>query len=81
MNVFLSFASECHDRARQAFEFLSSAGHTVFFSDETLHHTNFGREIDVALASAKALVVVGRHEDHLTKNWVEYEWRSFHPAA
>ena len=77
-DVFLSFSSECHDLAAQVFRFLRSRGWNVFFSDETLHHADFGRAIDSALESARALVVVGIQADHFRKRWVEYEWRTFH---
>jgi TIR domain len=77
-DVFLSFSSECHDLASHVFRFLRSRGRNVFFSDETLHHADFGRAIDSALESARALVVVGIQADHFKKRWVEYEWRTFH---
>jgi hypothetical protein len=77
-DVFLSFSSECHDLAAKVFRFLRSRGRNVFFSDETLHHADFGRAIDSALESARALVVVGIEAHHFKKRWVEYEWRTFH---
>jgi len=76
--IFLSFSSECRDLADQVFKFLHSKRRRVFYSDETLHHADFGRAIDGALESARALVVVGKHGDDFRKRWVEYEWRTFH---
>jgi hypothetical protein len=77
-DVFLSFSAECRALAVEVFRFLQTRGHKVFFSDETLHHADFGRAIDSALESARALVVVGMQADHFKKRWVEYEWRTFH---
>ncbi len=77
-DVFLSFSSESIDLARQIFDFLRERGQRVFFSDETLHQAAFGRDIDAALESARALVVVGLRSDHFMKPWVDFEWRSFH---
>ena len=49
----------------------------MFFSDEQMHQTEYGRAIDDALSSAQAMVVVGMQLDELEKRWVEYEWRTF----
>jgi len=77
-DVFLSFNSECRDLAREVFDVLRRKGRRVFFSDETLHQADFGRAIDDALETAKALVVVGSQAEHFKRRWVEYEWRTFH---
>ena len=78
-DVFLSFASEDRELAKKVYEYLhKKASKRVFFSDETQHQAEFGREIDDALDSAGCLIVVGSSVDHLMKGWVDYEWRSFH---
>lgn len=77
--VFLSFAYEDEDLARRVFEYLSRrCGCSVFFSEEAIYRSSFGKEIDEALESASYVVVVGTRIEHLRKGWVEYEWRSFH---
>lgn len=78
-DVFVSFASEDRKLAKKVYEYLQKkAGKRVFFSDETQHQAEFGREIDDALDSATCLIAVGSSVDHLMKRWVDYEWRSFH---
>ena len=77
-DIFLSFSSEDRNLARKVFTFLRRAGSRVFFSDETLHHTNFASAVDQALEVARAFVVVGTRLDRLQKPWVQYEWMSFH---
>jgi hypothetical protein len=76
--VFLSFASEDLVLARKVFMYLCNKGYNVFFSDETMHHSNFGTEIDNALRKAKTLILVGSEPGHFYKPWVQYEWQSFH---
>jgi hypothetical protein len=76
--IFLSFSSEDRELAQRVFESISKTGRRVFFSDETLHHSNFSDEIDDALRSARAMVVVGTKVQHFLKPWVRYEWQSFH---
>jgi hypothetical protein len=78
-DIFISFASEDVALARKVYERLrrTSSGR-VFFSEETLRHSEFGRIIDQALESASCLVAVGTSAQHLQKPWVDYEWRSFH---
>jgi hypothetical protein len=79
-DTFLSFASEDKALATEVFEFLRRRGRRVFFSDETHYSASFSTAIDDALASARTLIVVGTREEHFTKPWVEYEWRTFHNA-
>jgi hypothetical protein len=76
--VFLSFASEANKLAHDIYLLLCKSGYEVFYSEETLHQSNFGDAIDDALKEAKSLVVVGTEVDHFYKRWVRYEWRSFH---
>ena len=77
-NVFLSFPSEDLKLAQKVFSFLEKSGHRVFFSDETLHHPNFADEIDDALTGAGSMVLIGTRTESFFKNWVRYEWRTFH---
>jgi hypothetical protein len=77
-DVFLSFASEDIAFASQVHSFLRSCGNDVFFSEESVHESNFGDAIDRALKSAKSMVVVGTETRHFFKPWVRYEWQSFH---
>lgn len=76
--VFLSFASEDLLIAKEVFNYLCNEGYNVFFSDETMHHSNFGTEIDHALKHARSLVLVGSEPGHFYKPWVQYEWQTFH---
>ncbi|MFN0182133.1 MAG: TIR domain-containing protein [Gemmatimonadales bacterium] len=78
-DVFLSFASEDGEVAESVFRHLrQTAEGGVFFSPRTLANSNFSRAIDDALEQATRLVVVGTKLEHLTKGWVEWEWRTFH---
>lgn len=78
-DVFISFGSEDTALARQVYDYLvHSARKRVFFSEESLHQADYGKVIDDALDKAKCLIAVGTNVRHLTKPWVEYEWRSFH---
>lgn len=76
--VFLSFPSEDLDLASKVFSHLRDKGYQVFFSNETLHKANFADEIDNALRAARSLVIVASETDRFYKNWVRYEWQSFH---
>jgi hypothetical protein len=78
-DVFLSFASEDNEVAESVFRHLQQTTRGgVFFAPRTLTDTNFSRAIDDALEHATRLVVVGTKLEHLTKGWVEWEWRTFH---
>jgi hypothetical protein len=77
-DVFLSFASEDLVLAKKVYSYLENSGHKVFFSNETLHHSNFGDEIDNALRSARSLVLIGTETDRFYKPYVRFEWQSFH---
>ncbi len=78
-DVFISFGSEDTRLARRVYDFLGrKSAQRVFFSEETIHDVNYSQVIDDALDSANALVVVATDPAHLKKEWVEFEWRSFH---
>jgi len=77
-DVFLSFASEDQEIAERVFSYLQNSGHKVFFSNETLRHSNFGDEIDNALKDSRSLVLVGTETNRFYKPYVRFEWQSFH---
>ena len=78
--AFISFAGEDSEVAERVYNHLRHRlpGGGVFFSKRTMTDTNFSRAIDDALEEARCLVVVGTKLEHLTKGWVEWEWRTFH---
>jgi hypothetical protein len=77
-DIFISFASEDKEVASRLYTyFVDNAKYRVFFSDCSIYDSNFGREIDAALDSSLAMVVVASRVEHLMKGWVEFEWRSF----
>lgn len=78
VDVFLSFPSEDADLAHEVYLHLKRCRWGVFFSDNLLAGRRFSDEIDRALDKARALVAVGRRVTHLEKEWVKYEWQSFH---
>jgi hypothetical protein len=78
-DVFLSFGHQDRHLARQVYDGLSaSPGRRVFFSDCTLDHGPFARQIDRALDTASAFVAVASRPEHFERPWVRYEWESFH---
>jgi hypothetical protein len=78
-DIFISFGMEDLSLAKRVYAFLRDrTRQRVFFSDETKHHAEYGRDIDNALDAARSLVVVAQDLNHLAKKWVEYEWRTFH---
>ena len=77
--VFVSFASEDRRLANRVYEHLAATtGGSVFFSDRTMYESNYAKAIDDALDRASCLVVVVTSVAHLMKEWVQYEWGSFH---
>jgi hypothetical protein len=76
---FISSASEDYPLARSVYKYVrKNVTKNVYFSDEANHQTNFGREIDEALDSARFLIAVASKRKHLLKDWVEFEWHGFH---
>jgi tetratricopeptide (TPR) repeat protein len=78
--IFISAKSEDYTHARQVYSFLIAHGYSVFFSDQTLPHmgnTDYRKEIDRALESAKHLIVVTSRKENVESKWVEAEWGSF----
>lgn len=78
IDVFISFASEDQAQAKEVHDWLIANGRQpVFFSPESIRESDFTNSIFSALEQARNLVVVGSRLDHLHKNWVSYECRSF----
>ncbi len=75
--VFVSFASEDRELARSVYDHITACNRRAFFSDVSMTNGGFADQIDVALDSAVAFVVVGTRAEHLQKSWVKYEWRNF----
>lgn len=76
-DVFISFASQDKQLAKSVYDRLIH-DYRVFFSDISVNHGAFSHQIDQALDTAWALVVVGSKPEHLYKSWVQFEWESFH---
>ena len=87
-DIFISFKH--HDKnenvtldfnmASELKEALNSLGVKTFFSHTSLKEngaSNYKREIDEALDSAKILVVVGTSVENINSDWVRYEWDGF----
>ena len=74
-DVFISFNRNDILLANQVFVYLSKeCGKHVFFSDVTQDY----KQIDQALASARAFVVVSSSLENLNELSVKYEWRAFY---
>lgn len=77
--VFITAASEDYQLARSVYEYVcNNTKRRVYFSDETKHQTDFGREIDDALDSAHFLIAVASSPEYLLKEWVKFEWDGYH---
>ena len=78
-DVFISFGSEDVRLARRVCNYIEkNTGLSVFFSEEKLTDTNFGKVISDALESSVCLVAVATNPEHLKKPHPEDEWNSFH---
>jgi len=87
-DIFISFKAteDCSVTADVAvatelYEMLTACGYRVFFSSKTVFKggsSDFSREIDNALDSAKLLIVVASKLSYINSRWVEYEWKTFH---
>lgn len=76
-DVFICHASEDAPLAGQVADFLAGRGKRVFFAPKN-RSDKFSQAIDEALESVSCLVAVATAPAHLSKPWLEYEWRSFH---
>jgi hypothetical protein len=77
-DVFVCFPSEDRRLAKKLFDYLQARGRRVFFSEETMHHSNFGNVIDDAIDGARSMVVVCTQLERLLKPYVRFEWTAFH---
>ncbi len=76
-DVFISFSRTDTSAAKRVHDFLVEKGYRVFFSEETLHESDFGPAIDAGLDSAACLVGVATKPENLKRPWVRYEWTTF----
>lgn len=71
-DIFLSYASEDRDKARQLAEAIEAHGWSVWWDRTILAGRRFEDVIDEALAAAKCMVVMWSHVS-VTKDWVKEE--------
>jgi len=87
-DVFISFKNSGKDglptpdslHARAVYDALLAAGVKVFFSEESLAEEgrgNFSTSIEMALESARILILVASCREHIESRWVKTEWGSF----
>ena len=70
-----------YEMAKRLFCILSDMGYSVFFSSmslETLGSSRYKADIDAALDTAHAMVVVLSKAEYANSQWVQYEWDSFY---
>ncbi len=79
-DVFISYRS-CDQRIAQwLHDYLEDSGLRLFFSAASLPllgESDYATAIDIALESAKCMVVLGTSPECFDSGWVGYEWRSF----
>ena len=79
-DVFISYRSVDQSIAQWLHDYLKNADMKIFFSAESLPvrgESDYAAAIDVALESAKCMVVLGTSKECFDSGWVGYEWRSF----
>ena len=67
--------------AHELYTTLTNYGYNVFFSSNTLEQIGSSRykaDIDAALDTAKAMIVVLSSAEYASSHWVQYEWDSFY---
>ncbi len=77
-DVFISYPSEDEIFANVVFEECVRGGKLPFLSSKSIRESNFGAAIDDALDRASHMVVVVSDHQRALKDYVAYEWRSFH---
>ena len=88
-DIFLSYKhadengliTEDYKIGKRVFDELSSVGYSVFFSSNSLEQIGSSRykaDIDAALDTANAMIVVLTKPQYATTQWVQYEWDSFY---
>ncbi len=91
MNCEIFISYKCSDEngsktkdyaiAKELYDSLTGLGYSVFFSSSTLEQLGSSRykaDIDAALDTAKAMIVVLSKVEYATSQWVQYEWDSFY---
>jgi hypothetical protein len=79
-DVFISYRSSDQPIAQWLHDYLKNSGLRLFFSAESLPllgESDYAAAIDLALESAKCMVVLGTSPECFDSGWVGYEWRSF----
>ena len=87
-DIFISFkhtddygnVTEDYFIAKRLYDFLTSHGYVVFFSESSLEEIGSSRykaDIDHALDTARILFVVLSKAEYANTQWVRYEWESF----
>jgi hypothetical protein len=79
-DVFISYRSTDQRVAQWLHDYLKDSGLKLFFSAESLPllgESDYAAAIDLALESAKCMVVLGTSPECFDSGWVGYEWRSF----
>lgn len=67
--------------AQELYQILTSKGYKVFFSTNTLEQIGSSRykaDIDDALDTSKAMIVILSKKEYASSHWVQYEWDSFY---
>lgn len=79
-DVFICCKSEDYALARNVYNFLVKKGYRVFLADTELRIkgvAEYGKVIDIALDSAKHLILVTSKKEYVETSYVESEWRTF----
>lgn len=80
IEVFLSAKKEDYPDAKRVYDYLTSHGMSVFFSDQTLPtlgNSDYRDEIDRALDETEHMVVVTTSKNNVESEWVKAEWGFF----
>lgn len=79
-DVFISAKSEDYSLAEGISKFLVDNGLSVFLASAELRkigNANYAEAIDIALDSAKHMIVVASRIDYIRSSFVHYEWSVF----
>jgi len=79
-DVFICCKSKDYVLARNVYNFLVKRGYRVFLADTELRKkgvAEYGKVIDLALDSAKHLILVASKKEFVGSSYVESEWRTF----
>ena len=79
-DVFISSKSEDYPIAERVYDFLVANGLSVFLASKELEKIgkdDYSEAIDDALNVTHHMIVVASSIEHITSEWVKYEWRTF----